>query len=77
MSSYQFEENEEKYQKVSLARTWTRLVKGGIFGDLCKEGGVVGKRDVGDAKNTSLLKLGTLGDSLQSSSSLRSSAKKK
>ena len=35
------------------------------------------KRDVGDAKNTSLLKLGTLGDSLQSSSSLRSIAKKK
>ena len=29
----QFEENEEKYQKVSLARTWPRLVKGGIFGD--------------------------------------------
>ena len=25
--------NAEKYQKVSLARTWTRLVKGGIFGD--------------------------------------------
>ena len=37
----------------------------------------MGKRDVGDEKNTSLLKLGTLGDSLQSSSSLRSSAKKK
>ena len=37
----------------------------------------MGKRDVGDAKNTSLLKLGTLGDSLQSSLSLRSSAKKK
>ena len=35
------------------------------------------KRDVGDAKNTSLLKLGTLGDSLQSTLSLRSSAKKK
>ena len=62
---------------LSLARTWTRLVKGGIFGDWCKEGGAVWKRDVGDAKNTSLLKLGTLGDSLQSSSSLRSSAKKK
>ena len=62
---------------MSLARTWTRLVKGGIFGDLCKEGGVVGKRDVGDEKNTSLLKLGTLGDSLQSTSSLKSSAKKK
>ena len=31
----------------------------------------MGKRDVGDAKNTSLLKLGTLGDSLQSSSSLK------
>ena len=25
--------NEEKYQKLSLARTWTRLVKGGIFCD--------------------------------------------
>ena len=37
----------------------------------------MGKRDVGDEKNTSLLKLDTLGDSLQSSSSLRSSAKKK
>ena len=34
----------------------------------------MGKRDVGDVKNTSILKLGTLGDSLQSSSSLRSSA---
>ena len=39
----------------------------------------MGKRDVGDAKNTSLLSwaVGTLGDSLQSSSSLRLSAKKK
>ena len=26
-------ETKKKYQKVSLARTWTRLVKGGIFGD--------------------------------------------
>ena len=42
-----------------------------------RKGGVVGKRDVGDEKNTSLLKLGTLGDSLQSSSSLGSGAKKK
>ena len=25
--------NEEEYQKLSLARTWTRLVKGGMFGD--------------------------------------------
>ena len=40
-------------------------------------GGVVGKRDEVDAKNASLLKLGTLGDLLQSSSPLKSSAKKK
>jgi len=43
LSSYQFEENEEKYQKVSLARTWTRLVKGGMFGDWCKKGGFWGR----------------------------------
>ena len=37
----------------------------------------MGKRDEVDAKNASLLKLGTLGDLLQSSSPLKSSAKKK
>ena len=36
----------------------------------------MGKSDVGDVKNTSILVLGTLGDSLQSSSSLRFSPNK-
>lgn len=38
----------------------------------CKEEGVVGKSDVGEGKITSARVLGTLGGSIQPSSSLRS-----
>ena len=43
----------------------------------CKEEGVVGKSDVGEGKITSARVLGTLGGSIQPSSSLRSISPKK